>query len=495
MSRHSRRPSAHPAAPPFALLAFGVRVLLLLVAIGGCSAVAEAQLTTTGSVAGIVVDSTTGAPLAGAIVQLSRLDDPSVGFAATADSLGRYRLAGVPPGRYAIGFFHPRLDELSLRSPLQAVDVGDGAAVTADLGVPSPATIYTAVCRNAPPDAALLMGVVRDADSGVAIPVAAVSAVWTALQLDERGLRNERRILNVRSDSAGRFVMCGLPGERPVRVQAATGASSLADESGEVAMTLEPGQTTWRDLSIGRGDAVRLVAGADSALAVAAGAAVPRFRRGSARVVGRVTRRDGGPQAEAQVLVDGTGLAATTDVQGAFRLDSLPAGTNTVQVRALGFPPSTAVVDLASGRTDTVAVRLGERLPLLEAQTIYGQKDDRSDLTGFLKRSRGGAGHFITPEQISKRYAFDVTDYLRTIPGVRIVPNGSFGGTVVLRNCTPSVFIDGAYVADGASDLSVIVQSGDVAGIEVYNSPTTTPAEFARGGCGSVVVWTRGRLR
>ena len=501
MSREMRRPPAVSLTHPLALLALVVRLAgagrgaLVLVALAASSGIARAQVTTTGTVSGTVTDSTTGARLGGAIVQLSRLDDPSVGFAATADSAGHFRVAGVPPGRYALGFFHPRLDELSLRAPVRAVDVGDGAAVTADLGVPSPATVYAAVCRNGAPDGALLMGFVRDADSGVAIPMAAVSAVWSALRLDDRGLRNDRRILNVRSDSAGRFVMCGLPGDGYVRVQAATGASSLADESGEVTLAMEAGQTTWRNLTVGRGDAVRIVAGDDSALAVAAGAAVPHFRRGSARLTGRVRRRDGGPQPDAQVLVDGTGVTASTDAQGAFSLDNLPAGTNTVLVRALGYPPSSAVVDLASGRTDTVAVSLGARQPVLEAQNIYGKQTDRSAMEGFLKRSHGGTGHFITPEQLSKHFALDITDYLRTVPGVRIVPDGGFGGTVVLRDCTPSVFVDGAYLADGASDLSMIVSSADVAGIEVYSSPTTTPLEFSRRGCGSVVVWTRGRMR
>ncbi len=172
------------------------------------------------------------------------------------------------------------------------------------------------------------------------------------------------------------------------------------------------------------------------------------------------------------MIVPGSGLSATTNARGTFRLDSLAAGTSTVEVRALGYAPSHAVVELASGRTDTTQVRLADRLPILEGQTIYGQQKDSKDMTGFLKRAKGGSGYFITPEQIAQRSAVDVTDYLRAVPGLM-------------------------QLFEGASDLSSIVSSSDVAGIEVYNSAVSTPAEFRRGmdACGVVVVWTKGRLR
>lgn len=455
-------------------------------------ATAGAQVTTTSTVAGVVTDSTTGRPLRGATVQLSLVTDPTVGFASTSDSLGDFRIEGVPGGRYAIGFFHPRLDSLSLQPPVRAVMVADSGITHVELGVPSRATVHAAICGGGPDG--LLLGVVRDADTGEPIANGAITAVWAVIRIDERGLRNDRRILNARSDSGGRFALCGLPTDVPVRVQAATGASSSADESGEVELAFVGGEAEWRDLHVGRGESVALVAGPDSAAQAAAGGRVTRYRRGTARLVGQVRQRDGNPYGDAQVLLDGSGLTVTTNAAGNFQLDSLPPGTGTVEVRALGFPPTHAVVDLASGRTDTLRVSLPARLPVLDPVTVFGQKGT-DDATGFLKRSKGGRGHFITPEQIARQPAFDVTDYLRTIPGLSIVPVGGFGGEILIRNCSPTVFVDGMQVFQGASDLSSIVRPADVAGIEVYNSPTSTPFEFQKGGCGAVVVWTKGRLR
>ena len=65
-------------------------------------------------VTGTVYDSVTTTPLAGAIVQLAAQDDPKRVLTASADSLGRYRIEGVRPGRYLAGFLHPTLDVLGL---------------------------------------------------------------------------------------------------------------------------------------------------------------------------------------------------------------------------------------------------------------------------------------------------------------------------------------------------------------------------------------------
>jgi len=451
-----------------------------------------APVATTSTLVGVVMDSTTGRALVGATVQLSLLNDPSVGFATLSDSLGDYRVENVPGGRYAIGFFHPRLDSLGLEMPILGLIMPDSGIAQVDLGSPSPETIYSSVCGLGVDG--LLLGTVRDADTGAPIANGAITAVWATIRIDERGLRNERRILNARSDSAGRFSICGLPTDAPARLQAATGASSAADESGEVELTFEPGRAAWRDLYVGRGDAVVMVAGPDSAAQAESGGRITRYRRGSAALVGQIRQQDGNPQSDAQVVVDGSGLAATTNASGTFQLDSLPAGTATVEVRALGYPPTHALVDLASGRTDTVSVMLPPRLPTLDPVTIFGQRTD-DDATGFLRRSRSGRGRYITPEQINRQPAFDVTDYLRSVPGLRVVQSGGFGGEILIRDCSPAVFVDGMEVFQGSADLSNMVRPSDVAGIEVYNSATSTPFEFQRGGCGAVVVWTKGRLR
>ena len=71
--------------------------------------------------------------------------------------------------------------------------------------------------------------------------------------------------------------------------------------------------------------------------------------------------------------------------------------------------------------------------------------------------------------------------------------NGPYGSSVSLRGCAPAVFLDGMYIPDGASDVSVLARPSEMAGIEVYTG-NNAPLQFQRGGCGSLVLWTkRGR--
>ena len=61
-------------------------------------------------VTGIVYDSTVGAPLGGAVVQVVHAERPRNKPAiAVADSVGRFSLGSLGAGPYLVAFAHPRL--------------------------------------------------------------------------------------------------------------------------------------------------------------------------------------------------------------------------------------------------------------------------------------------------------------------------------------------------------------------------------------------------
>ena len=115
-------------------------------------------------VSGVVRDSTTLAPLIGAVVQLSSVDAVvPLTRAAHSDSLGRYRIDDVPPGRYLLGFLHPRLDSLGLQASVIPLRVRQGRDLRADLTTPSAALLRAEYCGPGATTGALLIGVVRRA--------------------------------------------------------------------------------------------------------------------------------------------------------------------------------------------------------------------------------------------------------------------------------------------------------------------------------------------
>lgn len=83
------------------------------------------------ALAGVVYDSTRAAPLAGATVFVS-----GTALSARTGPDGRFRIEGVPPGEYAVSFFHPRLDTLDAAVAPRRVTVVDTGDAAVELGVP-----------------------------------------------------------------------------------------------------------------------------------------------------------------------------------------------------------------------------------------------------------------------------------------------------------------------------------------------------------------------
>ena len=56
-----------------------------------------------------------------------------------------------------------------------------------------------------------------------------------------------------------------------------------------------------------------------------------------------------------------------------------------------------------------------------------------------------------------------------------------------VENCEMDVWLDGKRSTMQVDDIAV----PDIAAIEVYSGPATTPAAFGSGYCGVIAIWTR----
>ena len=140
----------------------------------------------------------------------------------------------------------------------------------------------------------------------------------------------------------------------------------------------------------------------------------------------------GRPLSGAQLLLWGSGVTGSTLEDGTFALAGLPAGSQALEARYVGYAPKRVTVDLASNSTRTVTVTLDKRAEVLDEVTIYGKRSERrSDFRGFLERSKRGFGHFLTRADIEKRHPFQFTDLFRMMPGFSLVPDTGFGYTIV----------------------------------------------------------------
>jgi hypothetical protein len=442
-------------------------------------------------VAGTVYDSLAGAPLAGAIVWAVPTDDAptpdmarapiAVGpVADTTDAEGRYVLDALPAGAYRLGFEHPALDTLGVVPTRWDVRLKPGGLVAGDLAVPSLASLSRA-CTPAAGRAGgnLVFGRVRAAGDDRALVDALVRVSWfDASSVSAAALGGASVSIETRTDTAGIYRVCGVPGDVVATVQAAGPRSS----TGEV--------TT----SIGAHGVARV----DLALAeVADGEAGPA----PGAIAGSVADSAGRPLVAATVALDGTAREARTDSAGRFRLDLVPAGTQSIEVRGIGLAPARRRVDVAPGDTAHVALALA-RSQVLETVVVAGRSSAAlpSGARDAMRRARIGVGHMMTAEDVQRDGG--IANALRRVPGLEILSEGP-GRVLRFRRedmhsysptCDARVFIDGREAMQ--EDLWLLPERTVVA-VEAFRRPGTSPI-FTSGAsrfdgdeaCGVIVVWT-----
>jgi hypothetical protein len=442
-------------------------VALALVLVLPVVARAQADSPSRGEVFGTVYDSVGRIPLRDAVVQMVLAASPGQdSYTATTDARGRYVISSVRPGRYVIGFQHQALDSLALESPLLPVDVRAGERTRADLAVPSPGRIVASLCRRgAETDSTgLLIGMLRDARTRMPLDTGGVEARWNVLEIGPNGISQSTRKIVGWVGADGWFALCGVAAIEDLVVRGWHGA----DTTGLTAVGVPTNGLARHDLFIG----------------------------GTARVHGVVQSDRDRPLANAHVgLVDETRIAIT-DSSGTFRIDGIPAGTQTLQVRALGYAPELRPLVLVTESDTGLQFRLTKVSRVLDTIKVLGTRVYDADRSGFLKRRRMGLGRFMDEDDIRRRRPFDVLSLLHQMAFLNVVIRG-FDRRVLMqgrgRACEPDLYVDGSRMpSELLGELDLLVRPEEIGGLEVYNSPIQTPAEF-RGfnACGAIVIWTR----
>ncbi|HET6703085.1 MAG TPA: TonB-dependent receptor [Gemmatimonadaceae bacterium] len=451
-----------------------VVVLARLSAAQTPDATREAPRTT---VSGAVRDSIAGTPLAAAIVQLVAVDS-AARFAGTAlsDSLGRFAIPDVPPGRYMLGFFHPMLDSLGVEPPVRGVTVDGHRPVRIGLSIPSPTRLREAICgrRSAADSGALVIGIVRDARDHVAAAGVAVTAVWLELSLRQAGVDRQVPRLAVTTAGNGWFALCDVPSAGTIALIASRGA----DSTDLIEVDIPARRFARRDLYIG-----------------------PAVETG--RLSGVVTAVGGTPLAEAQVAIS-DGRETRANERGEWTLADVPLGTRMLEVRAVGYYPERRVVDVVVG-APPIRTALSTMKAVLDTVRVTASRATDRNMSAFDERRRAGLGRFLTREDVARQRPLVTSDLFRMVPGLT-VERSPLGETrlgmrgMFAESCSPGVYIDGHYMRDlSADDIDTWVKPNEIAGIELYTG-SGAPPQFSAGMgvvglseqvCGSVVIWTR----
>jgi len=448
-------------------------------------------------VTGVVFDSLEMRVLPGATVQIADATGRSWSRTTDADSIGRFAFSDVPTGTYLLGFFHPKLDSLALAPPILRIDVRTDQPIQARLAIPSARTIVRALCgvKAATDSSGLLLGYVRGADNSMPRANATLGVRWAEIIIEKGAIHQEVPSVEASTSATGQFAVCGVPLATPIVLQAA----SASDSSGAFEVTIPPSGLLLRDVFVAPFTRTK-VAVSDSAPPV-------EMLRGTARLRGQVVGSTGRPVAGARVMVWGTGAEATSDEDGKFTLGALPGGTHTLEVRAVGFSPVQRPVDIVQGTPGATEVELttfGITLDTVRvvAKRLYTSRREAE----FERRLRSGVGHVIDEAEIEKRRPMAITDLLRMVPGVMVVPGQRSSEDVLMRGglgimgggyCRPDVLIDGVRVVnDETFPFNSMVSVSDLRAVEVYARASLVPAELSSlSGCGVIAIWTGPRRK
>lgn len=512
--------------------------LTLLLAAGSLRAQAQAIAV---RVTGSVLDSLTNSPLATASVHFLRADDlASESIGARTDASGRFDIS-LAPGRWIVGIEHPRFDSLGVALPARRIEIPAKPTFRLSLATASAHTLTRAFCGiDARDDDLAVVGIVQNAGSGAPLDSADVIVQWSTLRIAlGSGAKVSTSTASAHSDRNGWYVLCGSPQHAQIVAWAERGAMAtglIEAQTSNVPMRLD----LWLDPS------ATLVANAvDSAVpsrAIREAARKrPAVRAGDARLRAIVTDNSGKPIPGARARVIGHRFAIG-DQSGMVSLDSLPGGSQTLEVRALGFVPLTREVHLSGSSAASDTIQLTSVKSLMDTVRISAGRVYAVDVNGFDLRRRTGVGSYITAEEIERFHPASLASLLQARSAINI-SDGKLGDQVIRMaapwggTCTPAIWIDGELVvrpsgppagalltqvsaaagsdqsatqgnvlgnsstatstsapeSAGLAEVSWLVSPTEIVGVEIYRRPMEIPGQFMTGGyagCGALVIWT-----
>lgn len=475
---------------PMRLSSLAVAALLVLAPAArgqGTAARPAAARTRTGRIAGTVSDSVRMKPLAGGALTILKVSpEPLEYFSVTTDAAGRYHVDTLAAGQYEVSFSSPLLDSLQVALPPQRVTLAEGGSATVDFATPSGRTLRAASCPgiNVQPGSGAVVGRVTSVETSQPIPGAVVAVSWPDLTLDPATKRpkNEMKSGGVRADSTGLYRLCGVPTAVHLLIQV-----QRDDRVGSVIELAVPDDAgvAMLDLAYSEKDSRP----ADEGEVTAADTAKAAPLTGAATVTGVVRGIGGEPIGDVQVQVVDAGTPVRTAGDGRFTIPALPAGSQLLEARKVGYRIGRYPVQMTAGRTATQDIVLTKIITLdsvkiVAQRTLFREFEERRRLNSF--------GSFLRQEQIERRNPTEVSDLMRaygfTVTGQGIDTKLYYGRgrkSIILGPCPVNVVIDRVP----NQDIN-LVDPREIAGIEVYKGSAGAPSGY-EAACGLVLIWTK----
>ena len=152
-------------------------------------------------------------------------------------------------------------------------------------------------------------------------------------------------------------------------------------------------------------------------------------------------KQTGEPILYTNVLVEGTGIGTSTDDNGLFVIDNVPAGEQTLVCTYVGYDTARKKVNVRKGKVKNVNLYLNKTTFRMEEVEIWDRKSEKQKKVRISETK-------VSPKQVEKIPAIggepDFAQYLQVLPGV--IFSGDQGGNFYIRGGTP---VQNKVVMDG----------------------------------------------
>ncbi|MFA6165958.1 MAG: carboxypeptidase-like regulatory domain-containing protein [Gemmatimonadaceae bacterium] len=415
---------------------------------------------------GTVFDSIAGRPLRGAAVEVAAVRSAHAPWRTTTDSLGQYRLSGLPAGQYTVGFYHDALTALGLDAVTRTIDLAADTLATVDLAIPSSAMVRALRCGQSDDYAqGMLVGFVRDAENQASIPGTKATVHWRAFALDSANYRVVKEQTTATITDDGMLLACHLPVDAPLDLLV-TGPGHR-DVAGTV-ITVPPG-------GIARVDVLLADSSATS---------------GTAVIHGRVTRMSGKAVESGRVVIKALGREVAVQ-NGEFVASNLPAGTWVAEARVIGVEPQDVLVTALESAVATANITVANGPQRLDAVTVVGKPNrDLRVLDDVLRRSRLGMGTTFLPGHPALRSATFTSDVMKEARGFRWVSPDSVTGRPTGRGvCTDvAVYVNDVRQPDMMRGLDHMAPVSEVLAVETWSDMAWAPVQYRPSTLGNLTV-------
>ncbi|MCX6120916.1 MAG: TonB-dependent receptor [Ignavibacteriales bacterium] len=218
--------------------------------------------------------------------------------------------------------------------------------------------------------------------------------------------------------------------------------------------------------------------------------ATPLFAEDSGKITGKVidvTAREA--MVAANILIEGTSLGCSTDLDGNFLIQAIPPGTYKVKASYIGYTPVVkSEVQVISGQTTTINFELVAVGVTTDAVVVTAQAQGQNQaINQQLAADR--IMNVVSSARIQELPDANAAESIARLPGVSIERDGGEGNKVVIRGLQPkynNITIDGVRMAssnnnDRSADLSMI-SPNMLEGIEVSKTVTADQDADVLGG-------------